>query len=64
MNFDATFWVAISFFIFLGVLFYFKVPQKVFKTRENDEWVDKTTDDYFAGKNVLLLSLPGAFTPI
>ena len=29
MNFDATFWVAISFFIFLGVLFYFKVPQKV-----------------------------------
>ena len=30
MNFDATFWVAISFFIFLGVLFYFKVPQKVF----------------------------------
>ena len=41
-----------------------KVPQKIFKTRENDEWVDKTTDDYFAGKNVLLLSLPGAFTPI
>ena len=30
MNFDATFWFAISFFIFLGVLFYFKVPQKVF----------------------------------
>ena len=30
MNFDATFWVAISFFIFLGILFYFKVPQKVF----------------------------------
>ena len=30
MNFDATFWVAVSFFIFLGVLFYFKVPQKVF----------------------------------
>ena len=41
-----------------------RVPDKVFKTRENDEWVDKTTDDYFAGKNVLLLSLPGAFTPI
>ena len=30
-----------------------KVPQKVFKTRENDERVDKTTDDYFAGKNEL-----------
>ena len=41
-----------------------RVPQKIFKTRENDEWVDKTTDDYFADKNVLLLSLPGAFTPI
>ena len=39
-------------------------PQKVFKTRENHEWVHKTTDDYFADKNVLLLSLPGAFTPI
>ena len=29
MTFDATFWVAISFLIFFGVLFYFKVPQKV-----------------------------------
>tara|TARA_B110000444_G_C18304801_1_gene351244 strand:+ start:32 stop:529 length:498 start_codon:yes stop_codon:yes gene_type:complete len=26
---DATFWVAISFFIFLGVLVYFKIPQKI-----------------------------------
>ena len=26
---DATFWVAISFFIFLGILFYFKIPQKI-----------------------------------
>ena len=41
-----------------------RVPDKVFKTRENDEWGDKTTNDYFAGKNVLLLSFPGAFTPI
>ena len=29
MILDATFWVTISFFIFLGILFYFKVPQKV-----------------------------------
>ena len=29
MMIDATFWVAVSFFIFLGVLIYFKVPQKV-----------------------------------
>ena len=29
MTIDATFWVAISFFIFLGVLVYFKIPHKV-----------------------------------
>ena len=29
MSIDATFWVAIAFFIFFGVLFYLKVPQKV-----------------------------------
>ena len=26
-------------------------------------WVDKTTDDLFADKKVVLFSLPGAFTP-
>ena len=29
MAIDATFWVAISFVIFIGVLVYFKIPQKV-----------------------------------
>ena len=29
MTIDATFWAAISFFIFLGVLIYLKVPQKI-----------------------------------
>ena len=29
MTVDATFWVAISFFIFLGILIYLKVPQKL-----------------------------------
>jgi|TARA_B100000315_G_scaffold257010_1_gene304484 F-type H+-transporting ATPase subunit b len=29
MAFDATFWVAVSFIIFFGVLIYFKIPQKV-----------------------------------
>ena len=29
MTFDATFWVAISFVIFLGILIYFKIPQKI-----------------------------------
>ncbi len=26
---DASFWVSISFFIFIGLIFYFKVPQKI-----------------------------------
>ena len=29
MTLDATFWVAISFFLFIGLLVYFKIPQKV-----------------------------------
>ena len=29
MIIDATFWVAVSFFIFLGVLIYFQIPQKI-----------------------------------
>ena len=29
MNIDATFWVAISFLIFVGLIFYLKVPQKI-----------------------------------
>ena len=29
MTIDATFWVAVSFFIFVGLLIYLKVPQKI-----------------------------------
>ena len=29
MTIDATFWVAVSFFIFLGILVYFRIPQKI-----------------------------------
>ena len=29
MEFDATFWVAVSFVIFIGALIYFKIPQNV-----------------------------------
>ena len=29
MMIDATFWVAVSFFIFLGILIYLKIPQKI-----------------------------------
>ena len=34
MTLDATFWVTISFLIFLGVLVYFKIPQKIKETLE------------------------------
>ena len=49
-----------------------KVPNMTFKTRVRDDsiegpnpfrWEDKTTDDYFKDKRVILFSLPGAFTP-
>jgi len=39
------------------------VPQVVFKTRYNNEFVDVTTDDIFKDKTVVVFSLPGAFTP-
>lgn len=48
------------------------VPNVTFRTRVRDEsvggpnpyrWQDVTSDDYFAGKRVLVFSLPGAFTP-
>tara|TARA_B100000963_G_scaffold291858_1_gene261982 strand:+ start:79 stop:621 length:543 start_codon:yes stop_codon:yes gene_type:complete len=52
-----------------------KIPKVIFKTREGDtseslnacaiggKWVDRTTDDFFSNKRVVLFSLPGAFTP-
>ena len=40
-----------------------KVPNVVFKTRQNGEFVDVTTDELFKGKTVIVFSLPGAFTP-
>lgn len=48
------------------------LPQITFHTRVRDEsiggdnpfkWEDKTTDDYFKGKRVVMFALPGAFTP-
>lgn len=40
-----------------------KVPDVVFKTRQNDEFMDVTTESLFKGKTVVVFSLPGAFTP-
>lgn len=48
------------------------VPSVVFKMRVRDEsvegpnpyrWQDTSTEDIFAGKKVVVFSLPGAFTP-
>lgn len=39
------------------------VPEAVFKTRRDHEWIDRTSADVFAGKTVIVFSLPGAFTP-
>ena len=36
MIFDATFWVTISFFIFIGILLYFKIHQKIKVTLEQN----------------------------
>ena len=40
-----------------------KVPNVTFPTRQNDEWVNVSTEELFAGKTVVVFSLPGAFTP-
>ena len=40
-----------------------RVPQVIFRTRKDNQWMDVTTDDLFAGKTVIVFSLPGAFTP-
>ena len=53
----------------------YKLDKVIFKLREGDKslshhecsvggkWVEKTTDDFFKNKRVVLFSLPGAFTP-
>lgn len=40
-----------------------RVPNVTFRTRQNNQWVDITTDELFADKTVVVFSLPGAFTP-
>ena len=58
MIIDATFWVMISFFAFIGLLIYFKIPQKVKTTLEENinniknqiDEADKLKED---AKNIL-----------
>ncbi len=40
-----------------------KVPDVSLRIRRDGEWKTLTTDEVFAGKNVIVFSLPGAFTP-
>ena len=40
-----------------------RIPNVTFRTRKDHEWVDVTSEEIFAGKNVVIFSLPGAFTP-
>ena len=58
MTIDATFWVMISFFAFIGLLIYFKIPQKIKITLEENinsiksqiDEADKLKED---AKNIL-----------
>lgn len=40
-----------------------RVPNVTFRTRQNNDWVDVTTDELFKGKTVVVFALPGAYTP-
>ena len=58
MTIDATFWVMISFFVFIGILVYFKIPQKIKTTLDENikniknqiDEADKLKED---AKNIL-----------
>ncbi len=40
-----------------------KIPRVTFRTRQDDQWKDVTTDEIFAGRTVVVFALPGAYTP-
>ncbi|EPJ46325.1 MAG: putative peroxiredoxin/glutaredoxin family protein [Osedax symbiont Rs1] len=40
-----------------------KIPHIVFNTMVDEQWCQVTTTELFAGQNVIVFSLPGAFTP-
>jgi glutaredoxin-like protein len=39
------------------------VPDVIFRTRQNNQWVDVSSKDIFKDRTVVVFSLPGAFTP-
>lgn len=40
-----------------------RVPAVTFRTRQDNQWKDVTTDMIFAGRSVIAFALPGAYTP-
>jgi glutaredoxin-like protein len=40
-----------------------RVPKVTFRTRDEGQWKDVTTDEIFNGKTVVVFALPGAYTP-
>ena len=59
MTIDATFWVMVSFFLFLGLLIYFQIPQKIKNTLEENisnikNQVDEANKLKEDAKNILI----------
>lgn len=40
-----------------------RIPAVTFHTRNDHEWVNRTSEEIFKGRTVIVFSLPGAFTP-
>ncbi|MGB0669920.1 MAG: peroxiredoxin [Rhodospirillales bacterium] len=39
------------------------VPNVTFRTRQNGEWMEVSSDTVFKGRTVVVFAIPGAFTP-
>jgi glutathione-dependent peroxiredoxin len=40
-----------------------RVPEATFRTRQDGQWKNVSTDEIFKGRTVVLFALPGAYTP-